>query len=154
MKHVVVTTDFSPAAEAAFEYAKKEVQLLGKEQCRITLLNVIDVIASTDINTEYGLELAHKKGLIEELYEQSIKKMKEIVNTHFTDFCVKTVVLKSEEPIYHAIVEFVEGNDVDLIILSTHGRTGVKHLFLGSVAERVIRQSPCPVLVVPAKKGI
>lgn len=152
MKHIVITSDFSAAAEAAFEYAKKEIQLLGKEHCKVTLLHVIDIIASTDINTEYGLELAHKKSLIEVIHEQSFKKMENIINTYFPDFSVEPVILKSEEPTYHAIVEFVKNNNVDLLIISTHGRTGVKHLFLGSVTERVIRQSPCPVLAVPAGK--
>jgi nucleotide-binding universal stress UspA family protein len=48
------------------------------------------------------------------------------------------------------IVRYATGHGVDLIVLGTHGRTGVSRLLLGSVAERVIRTAPCPVLTVPA----
>lgn len=52
------------------------------------------------------------------------------------------------------IVRYAERNDVDLIVMATHGRTGLKRLVLGSVAERVVRQAPCSVLVVrPVRLG-
>jgi nucleotide-binding universal stress UspA family protein len=47
-----------------------------------------------------------------------------------------------------AIVRTAEELDVDLIIMATHGRTGVAHMVLGSVAEKVVRHAPCPVLTV------
>jgi nucleotide-binding universal stress UspA family protein len=49
------------------------------------------------------------------------------------------------------IVEVAQSRGVDLIVMGTHGRTGVRHLLLGSVAERVVRAAPCPVLVVPVR---
>lgn len=54
---------------------------------------------------------------------------------------------------YAEIIEFAKTNNVDLLVISTHGRTGVKHLLLGSVAEQVVRQSPCPVTIVPIKSS-
>ena len=48
------------------------------------------------------------------------------------------------------IVEKAEGERVDRIVMSTHGRTGIEHLLIGSVAEKVIARAPCPVLIVPA----
>jgi nucleotide-binding universal stress UspA family protein len=50
------------------------------------------------------------------------------------------------------IVEKAESEGVDRIVMSTHGRTGIDHLLIGSVSEKVIARSPCPVLVVPAHK--
>jgi nucleotide-binding universal stress UspA family protein len=50
----------------------------------------------------------------------------------------------------HAIVEHAKTGAFDLIVMSSHGRTGLPHLFLGSVAERVLRTAPCPVLTVRA----
>jgi nucleotide-binding universal stress UspA family protein len=44
------------------------------------------------------------------------------------------------------IVEYATGHDIDLIVMGTHGRGGVSHLLMGSVAERVVRTAPCPVL--------
>jgi nucleotide-binding universal stress UspA family protein len=49
---------------------------------------------------------------------------------------------------YFSIVETARDRHVDLIVMGTHGRTGLKHVLLGSVAERVVRLAPCPVLVV------
>jgi nucleotide-binding universal stress UspA family protein len=46
------------------------------------------------------------------------------------------------------IVEFAGNNESDLIVIATHGRTGIKHLLLGSVAEKVVRMAPCPVFTV------
>ncbi len=50
------------------------------------------------------------------------------------------------------ILRFAREDAMDLVVLGTHGRTGLKHLVLGSVAERVVRQAPCPVLVVRTKE--
>jgi nucleotide-binding universal stress UspA family protein len=49
---------------------------------------------------------------------------------------------------FQTIIEAARAADVDLIVMGTHGRTGFSHLLLGSVAERVVRHAPCPVLVV------
>src|SRR5262249_57222373 len=48
------------------------------------------------------------------------------------------------------ICAFAKDHDVDLIITSTHGFTGLKHVLIGSIAEKVVRHAPCPVLVVPS----
>jgi hypothetical protein len=53
-----------------------------------------------------------------------------------------------------AIIEYAEAHDIDLIVMGTHGRGGMSHLLMGSVAERVVRTAPCPVLTVrSAPKG-
>jgi universal stress protein A len=53
---------------------------------------------------------------------------------------------------YKAIVDAAVAEGVDLIVMSTHGRTGLAHMLIGSVTERVLRRAPCPVLAVPALK--
>ena len=53
---------------------------------------------------------------------------------------------------YKAIVDAAVAEDVDLIVMSTHGRTGLAHMLIGSVTERVLRRAPCPVLAVPPPK--
>ena len=50
------------------------------------------------------------------------------------------------------ILDYVEEKDIDLIVMGTHGRRGLKHLFLGSVAEEVVRHAPCPVFTVREQK--
>jgi universal stress protein A len=53
---------------------------------------------------------------------------------------------------YEEILKFVKENNIDLIVIGTHGRTGIDRVIFGSTAQRVVRHSPCPVLTVKAKK--
>jgi universal stress protein A len=55
---------------------------------------------------------------------------------------------------YRAIVDAAVSEGVDLIVMSTHGRTGLAHMLIGSVTERVLRRAPCPVLAVPPPKKV
>ncbi len=151
MKHILVTTDFSEAAESAFEYAKEQLKLAGKEKDKITLLKVIDVVPPAGIKFEYGLAIADKKGMLEKVYKHASEQMREIAKKQFAGLPVETAVVKPKKAVYQEIIKFAETNNVSLIVMSTHGRTGVKHFLLGSVAERVVRRSPCPVMIVPAK---
>lgn len=61
------------------------------------------------------------------------------------------VAIREENGTYGDIVNYAKDRHADLIILATHGRTSFNHFFLGSIAERVIRHSPIPVLVVPTR---
>ncbi len=151
MKHILVTTDLSEAAESAFDYAKEQLELAGKEKSKITLLKVIAAVPPASINFEYGLALPNKKGMLEKAYKHATEQIQEIAEEQFAGLPVETVVVKPKKAVYQEIIKFAKTNNVSLIVMSTHGRTGAKHFLLGSVAERVIRRSPCPVMVVPAK---
>ena len=151
MKHILVTTDFSEASESAFDYAKEQLNLTGKEKSKITLLKVIDVVPPASIKFEYGLALPDKKGMMEKVYKHASEQILEIAETQFDGLPVETAVVQPKEAVYQEIINFAKANDVSLIVMSTHGRTGVKHFLLGSVAERVVRRSPCPVMIIPAK---
>ncbi|MHC4269762.1 MAG: universal stress protein [Planctomycetota bacterium] len=150
MQHILVTTDFSKEAERAFDYAKEQLKLAGKEKGKITLLKVIDVVPPAGIKFEYGLAIVDKKGMVEKLHKQASEMIREIAKKRFTGLPVDTVVIKPKKATYQEIIKFAQANDVSLIVMSTHGRTGAKHFLLGSVAERVVRRSPCPVMVIPA----
>jgi len=150
MKHILVTTDFSSDSESAFQYATEQVKLIGKEHCKVTLLTVVDDAPPENINFEFGLALENKKDVVEALYNRAENNIKKTAEQHFADVSVELAVLKPSAPVDQEIVDYAKRHDVDLIVMSTHGRTGIQHFFLGSVAERVIRQALCPVLVVPA----
>ena len=64
---------------------------------------------------------------------------------------VEQAVVSGQAP--HAIAAFAKEGGFDLVVMGTHGRTGFRHLVIGSVAERVIREAHCPVLVVRARQG-
>jgi universal stress protein A len=149
MKHILVTTDFSEESERAFNYAKEQLKLAGKGSSKITLLKVIDVVPPANIKFEYGLAIVDKKGMLDKLYKQALERISEIAKKCFTGLSIDTVVIKPKKATYQEIIKFAQANDVSLIVMSTHGRTGAKHFLLGSVAERVVRKSPCPVMVIP-----
>ena len=153
MKHILVTTDFSEESETAFDYAKDQLRRTEEDGAKIILLKVIDIVGQANIKFEYGLAIPDKKGLLEKLYKQASEKIYEIAKTHFTGLSIETVVIKPKKAVYQEIIQFAKDHHVDLIVMSTHGRTGVVHFLLGSVTERVVRLSPCPVLVIPVKKG-
>lgn len=152
MKHILVTTDFSEASESAFVYAKEQLQLNQKDEAKITLLKVIDVLRQANITFEFGLAISDKKGMLEKLQRQASEKIEALAKKHFSGLPIETVVLKPKKSVYQEIIDFAKGNSVDLIVIATHGRTGINHLLLGSVAERIVRLSPCPVLVIPLSK--
>ena len=88
------------------------------------------------------------------LYEEHLLKdmktsLQKIMAKHVPKKISVESVVQFGEPAA-AIVDFARQKKIDLIVMATHGRTGMTHLFLGSVAEHVIRTSPVPVLVVPA----
>ncbi len=153
MKHILVTTDFSEEAERAFDYAKEQLKLAGKGKSKITLLKIIDIVPPANIKFEYGLAIVDKKGMMEKLYKQASERVREIAKKRFAGLPVDTVVIKPKKATYQEIIKFAQSNDVSLIVMSTHGRTGAKHFLLGSVAERVVRRSPCPVMVIPMGIG-
>ncbi len=152
MKHILVTTDFSEEAEKAFAHAKEQLKLAAKGKARITVLKVIDSVPVASIKFEYGLAIPDKNGMLNKLYKQASEKIRNIASESFAGLLVDTVVIKPKKAVYQEIIKFAKANDVSLIVMSTHGRTGAKHFLMGSVAERVIRRSPCPVMVIPAGK--
>lgn len=86
----------------------------------------------------------YEKELLKQARENLDKSVKENVTEGIK---VKKEIRSGEPP--EVIIEFVREKKVDLIVMATHGRKGMSHLFLGSVAEKVIRNSPVEVLIVP-----
>jgi nucleotide-binding universal stress UspA family protein len=82
-----------------------------------------------------------------EIIEGAEKRLYEFVDAHFTEFPgTKTVVVAGDAA--EKIVEYIEDQHIDLVIMGTHGRKGMDKVIFGSVADRVIRLSPVPVMVV------
>ena len=149
MYHVLVTTDLSDESRVAFPVAKEQCELRGIDTCKITLLAVTEDVAPVNIAFGYGFAIAETQGIQEKLHARYIDKVEELVRDEFEGMQVSGHALNGGGPVYDQILAYVEQNQVDLLVIATHGRTGFKRLCLGSVAERVIRQAPCPVLVVP-----
>jgi len=139
-QHILVPLDVSQHADRALAYAIA----WGRElHAHLTLLHVIQSVSPMGVDTVPALPAAHLKTLENELtrhmqgYLQRVEEagvQGELVMAH-GDPCGETI-------------EIVKARRVDLIIMGSHGRTGFRHLLMGSMAEKVMRLAPCPVLIV------
>lgn len=137
--HVLLTTDLSGEALRAFGPVIEMAKVLG---ARLTVLNVVQDLRVAP----HGAPLApmvSMPDLEKEMDEVRVELEKQCRSIEGID--AKAVVISHESPA-KGIVEYAAENSVDLIALSTHGRTGFRRLALGSVAEAVLRHSPVPVL--------
>ena len=134
IQHILVPMDFSPDAEQALEHA---VALAQQFQARITLLHAIHLPVTTEVVlTGYFSEMAASAEHGMETYQKRVAD---------AGLSVETLVLVGDP--FRQIIETATDKGADLIVMGTHGRTGMQHWMLGSVAERVVRLAPCPVLV-------
>jgi nucleotide-binding universal stress UspA family protein len=140
-QNVLVPVDDSDRAMKALEFAMENYP-----EAAITAIYVVDPTdfpaggfesgVMTDIDQMRENEKKHGEKLLENVRERATE----------AGFDVETVI-ESGKP-SNAIVEYADGNDVDLITIGSHGRTGASRVLLGSVAETVVRRAPVPVTVV------
>ena len=143
-EHILLAVDDSPIFYAAIEHAEK---LALKLNSKITVLSVIAVDPFKGVDfykvapavTQYFLEAEQKaQGLLKDIQETLI---------HHGVRSVETKVVR-ELPAATGILEAADELNVDLIVMGSHGRTGFKKLFLGSVAQEVLSICPLPVLII------
>lgn len=133
LKKILVPTDFSKFSENAIDYACNLASGANGGKTQVHLIHVIgDSPGSNGQVDKIRDRLERLGGAVDEHEELATET-------------VKTVI--PGEP-YRAIMDYARKEDIDLIVMGTHGRTGLSHFALGSVAERVVRSSVCPVLVM------
>lgn len=144
-QHFLVPIDFSAYADQALEYA---IALAQKLQARLTLLHVIQPLPISGADMGVALPYAYFEELETELRQALEEKLQRVHQAGLEG----DYVLVHGTP-FQAIIDTATAQHTDLIIMGTHGRTGLTHVLMGSVAERVVRLGPCPVLVTraPAK---
>ncbi|MBI5387677.1 MAG: universal stress protein [Verrucomicrobia bacterium] len=135
---ILLPTDFSDASRKALKYATRFVEQFGS---RVTLIHVIEPVMSPDFKT-FPLALDEEK-----VVENVRNRLLALARSHFHERQIEGVVVRTGNP-FHEISEAARELNIDLIIISTHGYTGVKRALLGSTAERVVRHSQCPVMTV------
>ncbi|MBI2388398.1 MAG: universal stress protein [Deltaproteobacteria bacterium] len=139
IRHVLIPTDFSETAEAAIDVA---IGFAAKFDASMTLLHVytLPMVAYGDITVFPVVDL-------ETAARSAIDGVLARVRARYP----KTEAVVRQGPPAETIVEVARERGCDLIVIGTHGRRGMSHLFLGSVAERVVRSSHVPVLTVRAR---
>lgn len=139
VKRILVPIDFSDCSKKALQYA---LPLAKEHRAALTLVFVVPPAYGAG---EYGgIDYAQLEGSMKKGGEKELAKL--VVGEVCEEVPVDTLVLVGSPA--RQIVETARSLPADLIVISTHGRTGLKHVFLGSVTEHVVQRAPCPVLVV------
>jgi len=139
-QHLLVPIDFSESADQALDYA---IRLARTLNARLTLLHVIQPVPMAGVDMGVTLPEAYLRELEAEVQGSREAWLARVTAAGLTG---ESAVIYGVP--FHEIVETAKARLVDLIVMGTHGRTGLMHVLLGSVAERVVRLAPCSVLVV------
>lgn len=134
---ILVATDGSPSARAA---AERAIDLERTYDTSLHALYVIDTMAyGADVRSDLMTEALGQQG------ESAVEAVEAAAEG--TGVAATTTVTRGSPA--QAIVDYVEDNDIALVVVGTRGRRGLERFLVGSVAERVVRTSPVPVLTVP-----
>jgi nucleotide-binding universal stress UspA family protein len=145
LSRILVPTDFSSASDEALEYGKMLAARVGAS------LHVLHVIEEPEIAGAWGSEIYVAE--LPRIREAAQRAAEERLNQIFTQTKGEDLQLSTEIADGHVartIVEIARRRRIDLIVMGTHGRSGVAHWLLGSVTEKALRTAPCPVLAVRA----
>lgn len=141
LKKILVATDFSEASDVALLYGKNFARSHGAE------LHVLHVVSDLSNQVMPPGAVVELDTIQTELETEAHKRLDAIRSAEAGIMPMKTAVLTSPATAY-AIVGYARDEAINLIIIGTHGRTGLAHFFMGSVAQHVVRTAPCPVLTV------
>ena len=145
ISRILVPVDFSAHSEHALQYA---TALAGRLGASLHLLHVVeDPAASVAWNAE-GV-LPDLTGLRNALLADAEQRLL-ACRSDAERAQVPVVTTARTGLVADAVVEYAKALGIDLVVMGTHGRTGMAHLLMGSVAEQVLRHAPCPVLTVRA----
>jgi nucleotide-binding universal stress UspA family protein len=134
LKQILVATDYSDPSEVALEYGRQLARTFGAS---LHLLHVMENLFLRPVPGDpYVLKAAAQQHLAERLTDHDRAQIHAVA------------VLETSDNPYDTIIQYAKTHGIDLIVMGTHGRGAVAQLFVGSVAERVVRTAPCPVLTV------
>jgi len=142
-RRILWPTDFSSLSMRAARYARAFRERFGAE------LHVIHVIPPA-LTPDFAATLPTEVPVVyseQELTETCRQRLQELIAEQFSGGAGVLGQVAFGNP-WSAICRYAEQNEIDLIIVATHGRTGLRHVLIGSTAERIVQHAPCPVLVV------
>ena len=142
LKTVLVPTDFSAASESALRYGKAMAERFG---ATLHIVHVMeDLLAHAWAAEVYVSSMPQ---LRDEIEKESRQRLGALLTDGERKALRAETALLAGNP-FLEIIRYAKAHDVDLIVMGTHGRGPIAHMLLGSVAEKVVRKSPCPVLTV------
>jgi nucleotide-binding universal stress UspA family protein len=147
---ILVTTDLSPEAQCAFGMAASLMQAYG---CSLTLLTCINTSPQYSEASLGAFEapIALSPQTVTDTYNELEQSLKESLSDYFKSSRANYHIIQAPVAVEHSIVTYITDNEPGLVVMSSHGRSGIRRAFLGSVTEYVLRHCKVPVLVVPIK---
>ena len=142
LKKILFATDFSDCARVAQDYAVALAEQFQSE------LHVVHVLADVMMMMpEPGSALSLPQNYLVDLKQEAERALNKVFTPEQAKDRRAVLALRMGNP-FIEIVKYAEEANIDLIVVGTHGRSGLGHLFLGSVAEKIVRKAKCPVLTV------
>jgi len=141
IKKILVPVDFSDYSKIALKHAVNFAQRFNSK------LFLIYVIEPMVYPTDFSIGQIAIPAVENNLTSRAEEELQNLVKNEIAGKLESEVIIKSGKP-FMEIIECAGEMDADLIIIATHGHTGVEHLLFGSTAEKVVRKAPCPVLTL------
>jgi nucleotide-binding universal stress UspA family protein len=139
LKKILCPIDHSDCSKEALKYA---VSFAMKDEAKLYLLHIIDIRSFNDSLVAMSQQIPD-----EETLEQLRMKLLDCIPEDIRDdMDVEATVIQGIP--FAEIISTAKEKEIDMIVIGSHGRTGISHMMLGSVSEKVVRKAPCPVLTV------
>ncbi|MBN2489952.1 MAG: universal stress protein [Planctomycetes bacterium] len=144
IRKIMVTTDFSETSYGAFPLAARIAEGFDAKLCCVYVLRSPDPfwIGNPAIGPVLPTPAA--------LRAEALEHLEKVVADKFGGLKRKALAVVINGQSHLEIVEYARQNDIDMIVMATHGHTGIQGVLIGSTTERVVRSAPCPVLTVRA----
>lgn len=149
IKKILVTTDLSEEAVKAYPHARVIAKSFGAQ---IIVLTCIDTSIQLGIGGSLEMPVMYVPETIAAIKEKTVKELRDHLKANFPEESPEFLVREAAMPVHHIITDVIKESGADLVVIASHGRSGLRRTLMGSVAEQVLRASEKPVLVVPAKE--
>lgn len=141
IKKVLVPIDFSDYSKSSLRYAVNFVKHFN------ATLYLIYVVEPVVYPPDFSMGQIAMPSMDLDLDKRAKEELEKLAKEEIPGDCNCHTVVKTGKP-FVEIIETAQDEDIDLIIIATHGHTGVEHILFGSTAEKVVRKAPCPVLTL------
>jgi nucleotide-binding universal stress UspA family protein len=146
VRQILVPIDFSTYSKNALRVAVPMAEQFG------AALRLVYVVEPTIYPADLGFGQVVFPNVEEELVEKGTKELRNIIDLQIPGTTKATSTVRTGKPYQEILAEAAESG-VDMIVIATHGHTGVEHMLFGSTAERIVRNARCPVLTIRPEVG-
>ena len=141
VNRILVPIDFSVHSKNALKYAVPLAEQVDAE------LHLVYVVEPSIYPADLGFGQVVLPGTEDEMRQRGAEELEELIGEEIGDRVVATYAVRTGNP-HQEILAEADEKGVDLIVVATHGHSGVEHLLFGSTAERIVRKAQCPVLTI------